>query len=353
MKRTISILVAFALLGGSAWAKKVNFAELPEAVQKAIVDQKTGDEKALTVNQKTEQGKTVYKVSMKREGKDVRFTVASNGTVTQDKMAKTDNYSDNSKVYGINSRDNALNASLGKSEALRLGDAPVAVQNAIKAEVKDAENAVLHSTMKDGRPIYHAEIMEAGKNIKLSLAEDGAILSDSRKEGMTARLGLKKLALGELPPAAQNTIRSEAGTKEIGAIKTDEQNGKMVYKVEFKEAGKNSHVWVADNGSIVRDDRQARGTTLKESAGAETPPTPTAPIPTLGTRTERNLALTELPKPVQDTIALEQGSAPIKGTVINKKMKDGKTYYEVRFEKAGRDTKLHIGEDGALLPEKK
>src|SRR5687767_1160094 len=88
MKHSVSILIALLFLIGSAGAKKLNFSELPEAVQKAIVDQKLGNEKGLTIREEVDQGKITYKIALQRDGQDVRLQFGGDGTVIKDSRAE-------------------------------------------------------------------------------------------------------------------------------------------------------------------------------------------------------------------------------------------------------------------------
>jgi len=60
--------------------------------------------------------------------------------------------------------------------------------------------------------------------------------------------------------------------------------------------------------------------------------------------------LEELPQAVQKTIR-EQAGAGQKIADIDREDRTGRTVWEVEFEREGRNTEIHVGEDGTLVPE--
>lgn len=57
----------------------------------------------------------------------------------------------------------------------------------------------------------------------------------------------------------------------------------------------------------------------------------------------------ELPPAVQKTVREQAGGQPIAD--IDRETRTGRTVWEVEFEKAGRNTEIHVADDGTLLPE--
>ncbi len=97
-------------------------------------------------------------------------------------------------------------------------------------------------------------------------------------------------------------------------------------------------VQVSDTDGSVNKDKQT-GYSVKESAGAR----------------KSRLALTDLPKPVQDTIMKhsQNDSLPIKGIKIKHDKENGEAVYKVEFQEKGANTKLWVKEDGSLLKQEK
>lgn len=105
-----------------------------------------------------------------------------------------------------------------------------------------------------------------------------------------------------------------------------------------------------------------------------TPPTQTPPTPAQGGAADRqtggtadtraggrltqgaanvmtNWKLEDLPQPVQKTIQQQAGTAKIAD--IDREDRSGKTVWEVEFDREGRNTEIHVSDDGTLLPEEK
>ena len=59
--------------------------------------------------------------------------------------------------------------------------------------------------------------------------------------------------------------------------------------------------------------------------------------------------LEDLPPAVQKTIREQSGGQKIAD--IDRETRTGRTVWEVEFEKDGRNTEIHVGEDGTLIPE--
>src|SRR5687768_18568504 len=80
------------------------------------------------------------------------------------------------------------------------------------------------------------------------------------------------------------------------------------------------------------------------------------PPPTAGARVSQGLSnlvadhrLEDLPPAVQKTVREQSGGQKIAD--IDRETRTGRTVWEVEFEKDGKNTEIHIGEDGALIPE--
>ena len=82
---------------------------------------------------------------------------------------------------------------------------------------------------------------------------------------------------------------------------------------------------------------------------------PGAPA-TVGDRLSKGLSnlvadhrLEDLPPAVQKTIREQSGGQKIAD--IDRETRTGRTVWEVEFEKDGRNTEIHVGEDGTLIPD--
>lgn len=59
---------------------------------------------------------------------------------------------------------------------------------------------------------------------------------------------------GALPQAAQNTVRTEAGTAEIADVKQDIVSGHLVYKIYFQDALTFPTLYIGADGSVLYPD---------------------------------------------------------------------------------------------------
>jgi uncharacterized membrane protein YkoI len=216
-----------------------------------------------------------------------------------------------------------------QAERVNYDDLPEAVKQTIKVQRRDAAVKEIQRLDKDGRILFEVEFNQAGAHPKLYIAMDGSVVEDS-KTGLKGRvLGLftrmPSLKLTEVPEPVRKTIQVEAKGREVADIDRETWNRQTVYEVEFKQTGRNAQIYVAEDGSIVRDERA--GTGLKGLF--------------MGTQ------LADTPQPVQAVIKREAGTREIAD--IDKENRSGKTIYEVEIKEADHNFELHIAEDGTIL----
>jgi uncharacterized membrane protein YkoI len=218
------------------------------------------------------------------------------------------------------------------AEKVRFEDLPEPVKQTIKAQnpttpVKDVERRT-----PDGRTVSDVELSRTGINSKICVAEDGTLVP-----GATARIGesatraadrwtrVASLQVSEVPEAVRKTIETEAKGREIADIDRETWNRRTVYEVEFAQTGRNAQVHIAEDGTVVKDDRAGRG----------------VPGLLMGTQ------LQDTPQAVQETIKKEMANREIAD--IDKETRTGKTVYEVEFKQPGRNVELHIAENGTII----
>ena len=57
--------------------------------------------------------------------------------------------------------------------------------------------------------------------------------------------------LSALPKAVQDTVRQRAPNAPIADISRNEENGRVIYSIEFKDKGANPTMRVADDGQFI------------------------------------------------------------------------------------------------------
>jgi len=146
-----------------------------------------------------------------------------------------------------------------ESASQKFNELPPAVQKTVRAQAPNAEIADITHNNRDGMDVYEVEFKEPGANPKIIVAADGKLLSTDmpKAAGPVQRLltptGATGTKLSALPEAAQKTIQSKAPNKAITDISRHEKDGRVMYEVEFNDAGNRSIMEVAEDGSVVKE----------------------------------------------------------------------------------------------------
>jgi len=125
----------------------------------------------------------------------------------------------------------------------------------------------------------------------------------------------KEVKLEDVPPAAQAVIQSQTSGGTIKKITCDKEDGEHFYKVKYIKGNREFELTVDRDGKVME--------------------------------TEEILAMEDLPQAVQETVKAKTAGSIIKELALE--TEDGKTFYEVEFEKGGEEHKLKIAEDGTVL----
>jgi uncharacterized membrane protein YkoI len=134
-----------------------------------------------------------------------------------------------------------------------------------------------------------------------------------------------KVPLAQVPQAVQKAISEQSKGEAVQDIERETRDGQTVYQAEFKREGLNRHVTFAADGSIIPERRGF--------ADVGTSP-----------------ALNTLPAAVQKTVE-EQRAGRVVGD-IDKEMWNGQTVYEVEFKEKGKNSRIHIANDGSMVMNK-
>jgi len=125
----------------------------------------------------------------------------------------------------------------------------------------------------------------------------------------------KEVKLEDVPPGAQSVIKSHTSGGTIDKITRKKEDDKHYYKVKYKKDGRESKLEVDEDGKVLK--------------------------------MEENLAMKDLPPAVQKTVEAKSAGGKIKELELE--TEDGKTFYEVEFEKDGKEHKVKIAKDGTVL----
>ena len=136
---------------------------------------------------------------------------------------------------------------------------PAAVQKAVKSHAPKAEIASVNEAKRDDRIVYEVEFADPGANPKMVFAADGTIVRDDTAPlGASGKASLEvkgsattKSQLSALPEPVRKTVQAQIGNAEIAGVNKKDDNGRVIYEIEFKDAGKNPTMRVAADGTIV------------------------------------------------------------------------------------------------------
>jgi uncharacterized membrane protein YkoI len=151
----------------------------------------------------------------------------------------------------------ACNQSL-ENASQSFNELPPAVQKTVRAQAPDAEIANISKTTRNGMDAYEVKLNQNGQNPKLVVAADGTLLSTdfprraSAIEKMLTPTGAVGTQFSALPEAAQKAITAHAPNAQIANVTRHDENGRVIYEVEFKDQGKNPTMKVADDGTLVQ-----------------------------------------------------------------------------------------------------
>ncbi|HEY1172442.1 MAG TPA: PepSY domain-containing protein [Verrucomicrobiae bacterium] len=279
MKTTLTCLLLGVSLATPAFAEKVEFNQLPEAVQKAITQQKGADVKKITIDKETKDGRTVYEVDMNREdAKDQKLVIAADGSLVKDSDR------DNSRTT---TASGDYVPRFPRMQSVDMKDVPQAVQATINKEAAGRKVVDIDKETWNGQPVYEVEFAQTGRNAQLHIAANGTVVKSERNDAtdravrnndrtvrndrnnrnavdrdnkdLQDRTFFMGTQLADLPTAAQATIKREAAGKDIVDIDKETRDGRVVYEVEIKQEGKNIELHVAEDGTILRDSRKEDG----------------------------------------------------------------------------------------------
>lgn len=177
---------------------------------------------------------------------------------------------------------------------------PVAVQNAIRAQLGGGRLRTIDKEENGGDVTYDVEIVRNGKTRNFTVGGEGELLD-------------AEVFMDELPATVQQAIKNKVGNATLGEIDKSFDDGQISYDVEMINGGK------------------SRTFTLDAS----------------GKLTDEEILLSELPQSFQQAIKKEAGD----GTPdeITRTFEGDGTLYDVDVSKNGKTRTLTFDSSGALL----
>jgi uncharacterized membrane protein YkoI len=125
----------------------------------------------------------------------------------------------------------------------------------------------------------------------------------------------KKVALKDLPPAAQKAVQDLIKGAELKGLSQEVENGQTLYEAETIKNGKTRDVVIDATGAVLEIEE---GTTLNE-----------------------------IPAPAK--AAIEKAAAGGKVTKVEIVTKGKSTNYEAAITKAGKNSEIKVAADGSII----
>jgi len=163
-----------ATAGKAGTAYGTQLSEAPAAVQ-STVKRTVSSAEVADVNRETKDGRIVYDVEVKQEGMNRHLKIAQDGTLLSD--------SNNRESRGIGERVRET-VGLGRNRAdenLTLDQVPAPVQKTIRENATVGSLKPIKRETRDGRVQYDVEYEKEGKNLRLTVNEDGTIVKDNTR----------------------------------------------------------------------------------------------------------------------------------------------------------------------------
>jgi uncharacterized membrane protein YkoI len=331
MNKNIYAAIAALSIAVGASAEEVRFSDLPSNAQKTINRNLNGGV-VQEIDRKTEAGRTVYQIEVRREGKnrhlkvdaDGKLLAASNAGASVDVSADDGGVFDKNdgKILGV--IDNPKDNDDVKAEA-RVGDGEVSVEadvdkprdRGVTEDVFDKNDGkildVVPAPNKNDRPRVETEVdLDTDDDKKLEADVD----LDTDKE-----------------------ISAEANTGQGKGIFRKGDGKILGIPVPGRKADKDAEV-------AVEVDTNKDHVTTDVDGGLDTDKND-GRVLGVPKRGFESLSLNEVPPVVRETIRREAGGYKV--AEIEKATLNDRTVYEVDIERDGKNRELHVAADGTIV----
>jgi hypothetical protein len=136
---------------------------------------------------------------------------------------------------------------------------PVAVQKSVHTAAPDAEIAGVDEDKRNGLTVYQIKFRDSDRHPDIWVAPDGTVLRNepSRAMGGTAdrssvNRGGAQSEFSALPVPVQKAIEQNAPRAEVTSIRRNDQNGRVIYEIEYAGKKQNPTIQVSEDGAIVK-----------------------------------------------------------------------------------------------------
>jgi len=147
--------------------------ETPAAVQ-ATVKRVVSTAEIEDVDRETKNGRVVYDVEVKQEGLNRHLQIAEDGTLLADSNTR------DGRGIGERVRERVGIGRDRDASTMTLDQVPAAVQKTIRDNCDVGTLKPIKRETRNGRVQYDVEYEKEGKNLRLTVNEDGTVLKDNR-----------------------------------------------------------------------------------------------------------------------------------------------------------------------------
>jgi hypothetical protein len=136
---------------------------------------------------------------------------------------------------------------------------PAAVQKSVHSAVPEGEVANVDEDKRNGLTVYQIKFRDSDRHPDMWVSPDGTILRNEPSRAMGApsdranvNVGAAQSELSALPVAVQKSIQQNAPRAEVTSIRRNEQNGRVIYDIEYAGKKENPSIQVAEDGTLIK-----------------------------------------------------------------------------------------------------
>lgn len=139
---------------------------------------------------------------------------------------------------------------------------PAAVQKVVRDTAPNAEIADVETKTRDGMTVYEIQFRDRDRYPAMAVAADGRLM---RYEAGTAAMGRPDAVegtakgssrpfadLSALPESVQKAVKDKAPRAEVVDIRRKEENGRMIYEIEYAGKERKPMLRIAQDGTILK-----------------------------------------------------------------------------------------------------
>jgi hypothetical protein len=144
----------------------------------------------------------------------------------------------------------------------QFGSLPAAVQNTVRAETGAAEIRNIDTEMRSIGAVYKINYVNEEFYPPLFVAADGSVINPDMSVAVGAvrdettvlkGAGAGSIQFRDLPPAVVSVVDQHAPRSEVTGIDKETWGSRVVYIVSFKNETKTPKLYIAADGTVLRD----------------------------------------------------------------------------------------------------